>query len=141
MQPNLMFANRVVSALQLRGFTVTQGTASDGAPTILVGAGTAGSQSAFVKIAAVDFGSVNAFGLALNSPAPFVAQLVLETSTIANVSLLTGANLLPIVTELVKPGVRVELYMSANTNAPEASDIVVGNLKLVLDPSIETPLG
>lgn len=141
MEPSLMFATRLASDLQRRGFTVAQGVvAADGAPSILVGAGTAGSQSAFIKIATYAGGSLNAVGLALNSPSPIVVQLVIETSTITNVGLLTAANLLPIVTESVKPGARVELYMSANTTAPSVAGIAVGNLKLTLDPSLDTPL-
>ncbi len=142
MQPSLIFATRLASDLQRRGYTVAQGTASDGAPTIAIGAGTAGSQSAFIKIArfSAGSGSLNAIGTALDSPVPLLVQVVIETSTIANVGLLTAANLLPIVTECVKPGSRVELYMSANTAAPSAAGIAAGNLKLTLDPSLDTPL-
>lgn len=113
---------------------------SDGFPYFLIGAGTAGSQSALVKIKPVAALGVNAIGLSQPNIHPHVAQLVLETSTIANVPLLTGANNANLMVPLALRGLRVELYMSANTNAVGVEDIVSGNLKATVDPDLQWKL-
>ena len=102
---------------------------TDGSPYVLVGAGTAGSQSAIVKITGEQPLGVDGLGLTPRAFSPHVAQVVLETSTIANVALMTEANKLALMGEVEKFGTKIELYMSANTNAVDPTDIVVGNLK------------
>jgi hypothetical protein len=62
-----------------------------------------------------------------------VTQIVVETSTIANVPLLTGANFSKILMDVLKFGTKVELYMSANTDAPAVGEITTANLKATLD--------
>jgi hypothetical protein len=103
---------------------------TDGNPFILVGAGTAGSQSALVKLRGETVaGAVDGLGLTQRSYSPHIAQVVLETSTIANVALMTEANKLVLLGEVTKFGTRVDLYMSANTNAVGVEDIVPANLR------------
>lgn len=138
----LSFAAELRDDLARRFATVSAvGFDANGNPTILIGAGTAGTQSAFLRV--TDFAPLGTDGIGLAQRAygnPLVVQLVLETSTIANTPLLTGANALPLLAELGVRGARVELYMCANTNAPEVSDITSGNLKATFDPDLKNKL-
>lgn len=120
-------------ALARRFTTVVTGFDTNGNPTVSVGALTAGSQSAFIRLKAIDSIGTDSVGNTQRAFGPHVIQLVLETSTIASVPLLTGANMVPLLAELVSRGTRVELYMSANTNAVDVSDITSGNLKYTWD--------
>lgn len=116
-----------------RRFTVVNGFDTGGLPTIALGAGTAGSQSAFIRVKAIDSLGTDSVGNTQRSFGPHVIQIVLETSTIANVALMTEANKLPLLAEITGRGTRVELYMSANTNAVDVADITSGNLKATWD--------
>lgn|SRR5574343_315488 len=111
--------------------------AGDGSPYVLVGAGTAGSQSAIVKVSAEQPLGVDGLGLTPRAFSPHVMQVVLETSTIANVGLMTEANKLALLGEVEKFGTKVELYMSANTNAVDPTDITSGNLKATWEPHLK----
>lgn len=121
------------AALAKRGFTVVNGFDASGDPTIALGAGTAGSQSMFLRVKAIDSIGQDSIGNTQRSFGPHVIQMVLETSTIANVALMTEANKLPILAEVLGRGTKAELYMSANGNAVEVSDIIGGNLKATWD--------
>lgn len=130
-----VIARQMAEDLKLRtGLAVTTGLDASANPTILLGAGTAGSQSAFIRLKQqeaiftdpVTYNAVRVY-------TPHVVQLVLETSTIANVPLLTAANYAKILTDVMKFGTKVEIYMSANTNAPDVADITSSNLKATLD--------
>jgi hypothetical protein len=112
-----------------RRYTVTEGYDTSGLPTLLIGAGTAGSQSAFIRVKPIDSIGTDSFGNAQRSFGPHAIQIVVETSTIADVALLTEANKLFVMGEAMGRGTRVELYMSANGNAVDVADIVSGNLK------------
>lgn len=130
-----VLARQMAEDLKIRtGLAVTTGLDSSGNPTILVGAGTAGSQSAFIRIKQQDniFTDPVTYNAA-RSYTPHVTQVVVETSSIANVPLLTGANYAKILTDVLKIGTKVELYMSANTNAPDVADITSSNLKATID--------
>lgn len=133
-----MAAKHIELAQSLKGslsrrFTVTEGFDASGLPTLLVGAGTAGSQSAFIRVKPIDSIGTDSLGLTQRSFGPHVIQVVLETSTIANVALMLESNKLPLLGELLGRGTRVELYMSANTNAVDVADITSGNLKQTWD--------
>jgi len=117
------------ASLTRRGFTVVNGFDANGDPTIALGTGGAGSQSAFIRCKAIASIGTDSVGNTQRSFGPHVLQVVLEASTVANCPLLTGANSLPIMGELLARGTQVELYMTANTNAVEVSDITAGNLK------------
>ena len=139
---SLSFAAELRDDLARRFATISAvGFDASANPTILIGSGAAGSQSAFIRV--IDFQPLGVDGIGLTQRAygnPVVVQVVLETSTIANTPLLLGANLLPLLGELGVRGARVELYMSANTNAVEVSDIVSGNLKATFDPDMKNKL-
>lgn len=110
---------------------------SDGEPYLLIGAGTAGSQSAIVKVKGLAPLGTDALGLSPRSYSPCIVQVVLETSTIANVALMTEINELALLGELAHRGAQIQLYMSANANAVDVSDISAGNLKATFDPDLK----
>jgi hypothetical protein len=109
----------------------------DGSPFVLVGTGVVATQSAIVKVSAEQALGTNALGQPAASFTPHVMQIVLETSTVANVALMVEASKLALFGECQKFGTKVELYMSPNTNAVDPTDIVVGNLKAVWNPNLK----
>lgn len=135
-QKAVAIARQLAETIALRtGLAVVSGVDSSGNPTVAVGTGAAGSQSAFIRVKA-DYDPAlesDAVGNAQRRYAPHVIQLVLETSTIANVSLVTEVNKAKLLKEVFQFGTKVELYMSANTNAVEVSDITSANLKATID--------
>lgn len=110
---------------------------SDGEPYFLIGAGTAGSQSAIVKYKTYAPLGVDGVGLTPRAFTPVTCQVVLETSTIANVALMTEINELALLGELAHRGNRLELYMTANTVAVTVGGITGGNLKATFDPDLK----
>ncbi len=94
--------------------------------------GTAGSQSALIKVSAFPNIGADVLGLQQQSYSPTLIQMVLETSTIANVALLQSATLIPLSDEIAKFGTRVELFMTANLTGPSAAGIT-GNPVAVYD--------
>jgi hypothetical protein len=117
------------ASLARRGFVVTNGSDASGNATIQVGAGTIGSQSAFIRTLALPSIGTDAFGLTQRSFGPHIIQVVLETSTVANVALLLESAKLPLMAEVVGRGTIVEVYLSANGNAADVTDITTANLK------------
>ena len=110
---------------------------TDGGAYFLVGAGTAGSQSMLVKSKQIDPMGTDVIGLAAKGYSQTVLQVVVETSTIANTALLTAANMLNLMGEVLRQGSRVELYMSANTNTVGVEDLISGNLKATWDADLQ----
>lgn len=134
-------AAEIASELKLRlpALAVAEAIDSDEAPLVKVGAGTAGSASALIKIIPQDWPlAKDILGLTATIFTPHKIQLVLEANhagTTDNVAdILTDAQLLPILGVIVLRGCRVELYRSANGNAVGPEDIVAGNLKATFDP-------
>lgn len=113
---------------------------ADGEPFFSIGAGTAGSQSAIIKYKTYPPLGVDAIGNTPRAFTPVTCQVVLETSTIANVALLTEINELALVGELSHRGNRLELYMTANTVAVTVGGITSGNLKATFDPDLKYKL-
>jgi len=108
---------------------------TDGGALIRVGTAGAGNQTALVKVVDIAPLGSDAIGLAArNYGNPLVIQVVLETSSIANVALMTEANKVALLGAAFHRGSRVELYMSANGNATGPEDIVSGNLKATFEP-------
>lgn len=133
-----MAAKQVELALSLseslkRRFTVANGFDASGNPTILLGAGTAGSQSAFIRVLPIASIGTDSLGLTQRSFGPHVIQVVLETSAVANVALMLESNKLPVLAEVVGRGTRVELYLRANGGGVVVGDITTGNLKQTWD--------
>lgn len=114
--------------LKVAGFTtLTTGVESSGAPFIQVGGGTAGSQSAYIRIQPLPTITPNAVFPnvtgAADSYSPTVTQVVLETSTVANLAVMTAANLVALLATLAREGTRLQLYMTANTTAATSAGI------------------
>lgn len=127
-------------SFRLSALALAAGTGSSGDPTLAVGAGTAGTQSAFIRFVPEDTIQTNSVGGTQAVYCPHKIQVVLETSTIANVALMTEANKIQLMEALLKKGAKVELYMSANTNAVDEADITAGNLKASIYPTLNFPL-
>lgn len=135
-------ASEIVDRLKQRfaSLTVTLSSDTDQYPLISVGALTAGSQSFVIKIAPVDWSqAVDIFGNAAEAFGPHRAQVVLETSTIANVPLLTGANVLLMLGEAALWGTSLELYLTANGTPPSSAGIASANLKQTFYPQLYRP--
>lgn len=126
---SLALANEMYDALKRHFTTIAQDFDTDGNPLIKIGALTAGSQSAIVKVKPMESVFKDIIGNTQPAYSPCLCQLVLETSTIANVALMTEDNKMKLFEEVGKFGTMLELYMSANTNAVDATDITSGNLK------------
>lgn len=112
---------------------------TDGAPYLNVSQGTmaAGQQAAVVKVIAEQPLGVDGLGLTPRAFTPHRMQVVLETSTIANVALMTEVNKLYLLGEVTHFGTKTEVYMSANANAVDPTDITSGNLKASWDPDLK----
>lgn len=96
----------------------------DGNGWIRVGTAGAGNQTMVIKSKPEDPAfELDGIGLPSRAFTPSVIQLVLETSTIASVPLMTAANLVPLLGEVLRQGTRVELYLSVNTNPTDVGDI------------------
>lgn len=121
----LSLAQEIRQALVQRGTGLTVNAvaldASDSnAPYILVGAGTAGTQSAILKLKEVAPLGNTIIGSALPAVgyAQHVLQVILESSTVGtSVPLLTVVNQMPIIGEALARGTRVEVYTTANATA------------------------
>lgn len=109
---------------------------SDNAPYLTATQGTlaAGQQVALIKVIAEQPLGVDGLGLTPRAFTPHRMQIVLETSTIANVPLLTGANMLLLLGESTHFGTVTELYLRANASAVVIGDITAGNLKQTWEP-------
>jgi hypothetical protein len=118
-------ARQIAEDLGLRLSALTLATSNDGSgnPTVSLGALTAGSQSAFILCKEQASIQVDSLGLAQRSFGPNVIQLVLETSTIANVPLMTVANYVKLLGTLLRHGVKLELYLTANATPVSVSGI------------------
>lgn len=128
-------------AITLSGLARTKGfgaAAQD--PTIQIGTGAAGSQSAFIRIKQLASINTDVLGLAQNVFTPHVIQVGLEASTVANCPLLTIDNMTVLMGELMKMGVRMEVYLTANTVAPIEGSLVAGNLKATFNTHVQYPL-
>lgn len=110
---------------------------TDGGAYFLIGAGTAGTQSMLIKSKQIDPVGFDGIGLAARGYAQTVLQVVVETSTIANVPLLTGANSLDLMGEVLRQGSRVELYMSPNTDNVGVDEIIPSQLVKTWEPDLQ----
>jgi hypothetical protein len=127
-------------AVRLSALSRTKGFDSSQNPTLQLGAGTAGTQSAFIRIKPLDSINVDVLGLAQNVWTPHIVQLVLETSSVAGVQLLLMTTLGILMPALASIGARLEVYMSANGTAADASQITAANLKSTFDLQVQYPL-
>jgi hypothetical protein len=122
---SLSLASELRDALARRTTLTVSGIGfdTDGGAWLRVGTAGAGNQTAVIKCKEVAPVGSDIVGNAARGYAQHVMQVVLETSTVANVALLTEANKIAIMGEVFRRGTRVELYLSANTNATGLEDI------------------
>lgn len=129
----VQIARQLAEDLGLRtGLAVVKGVDSSGNPTIALGTGVAGSQSAFLRCLQQSSLGTDGVGLTQRVYTPHIIQIVLETSTLANVPLLTGVNEAKVWYDTTKFGTRVELYLSANGTGPSVAGIT-GSPAVVID--------
>ncbi len=109
---------------------VVSGLDSSGFPTITLSHSAtpvAGEQNAFIRVTSVGTFNKDSLGLNQNVYSPTCIQLVLESTTSgitgAGLSLLSMANFLEILPEVLQFGTRVELYLVANGAAPSVAGI------------------
>jgi hypothetical protein len=112
-------------------FTVVSDVLYDanGVPYITIGAMTTGTQSALVRVFAVQPLGVDGLGMTPRSFGPNSVQIALETSATANLAFLTAANSALLLLEAGKTGAKVELYMRTTGTAPALADFIADNLK------------
>ena len=102
---------------------------TDECPFFIVGAGTAGSQSMLVKASGVSPVGKDGIGMDARAFTPSVLQVVQEAlAGEPTLSLLTAANQLDLLGEVLRQGSRVQLYLSATTDPVAAGEIVAANL-------------
>jgi hypothetical protein len=132
-------AKDIASNLKLRqsGLAVTESIDSDQLPLVRIGTGVAGTAGALIKVVPQDWPlAKDILGLTALQFGPHKIQVVVEANPSggAGADINTWAQKLPILGEVLLRGCRVEIYESANTNAPGPEDIVAGNLKATFDP-------
>jgi hypothetical protein len=130
-----VIARQMGEALKLRtGLALFQSVDASGNPTLLLGSGAAGSQSAFIRIKLEE--SIQTDPVTYSAArvyTPHITQVVLETSSVAGLPLLNAGNYAKLLLDVTQPGTKVEIYLSANGNAVGVEDIVSANKVATLD--------
>ena len=114
-------AIRLPSHLQLKAF----GAAGEADLTIYTSSGAAGEDAAFIRFTGVTSLQKDVLGLAQNVFTPHIAQVVIEGNPVggAGADVGTWATRLTVLGCLVAKGIKVELYVRANTNAVGSAGI------------------
>lgn len=108
---------------------------SNGNPVIIIGANTTTTMSALIRIKGVAGFGKDVLGTAQNVFTPHLIELCMEMSTITDVSYWTWDLLVKLVGEVYKPGIQVDVYLTANTVMPTAS--APGTFKGSFTPHIQ----
>lgn len=114
---------------RLPTWTVTQGTDSSNNPTLLLSADAtpaATEQVVFLRVRPVTTLATDVLGIAQKVFTPHVIEVVLELGAAgsgAALPLLSTANLVPILGELFKRGMKIDLWLSATTVVPAVGEI------------------
>lgn len=120
---------------KLPSFVQTDNVDSNGYPTLLVSADAtpaAGEQNMFIRIKTISSPAVDSIGQAQSVYGPHVVQSVEESSTIANVSLLTIDVKAKLDWCISRLGCQEEKYLSDNTDVPALAEITSDNLKATI---------
>lgn len=104
-------------------------TTDDANPLVLLGTQTVGQQNAIVRVKSQVTAEKTSLGLAQRVYSPHIIQVLVEASATADVAILNIKNLMLLLGEVMKHGVKVELYMSANTTVVAVAEITAANLK------------
>lgn len=103
----------------------TKSFGSSGECDALIGAGTAGSDSVFVRIRPVPSIMVDVLGLTQQVYTPHVAQVVIESNNTAGAGADVGtwSTRMNVLGGLIERGIKVELYTVANAVAVSSAGI------------------
>jgi hypothetical protein len=134
-------AHNLASELKIRmsDLVVTESFDTNGDPTIFIGALTAGSRSAIIRVKAIDWPlAKDVLGLASTIYTPHVIQLLTESNPTAGAGadILTAQDELTLIATIAKRGTLVEWYKTANTVAVTVAAIITGNLKASYDAEL-----
>ena len=127
-------------------FTATQDTAGAQLMISQSSTPTAGEQNVAIRAIGQDQQFTDVIGNAQRTYSPMKFQVIEETSSVANVSLLTLANRVAIDMELARPGVRQERYLNANGTVPALSEfhtdgtVATATLVATIAPDLYWPL-
>lgn len=132
----------IAANLRMRqtALAVVESFDTDLLPVIRIGTGTIGDPGAVIKIVPQDWPlAKDILGNTALAFGPHKIQLVVEANNAAGAAadINTWAQILPILSECVLRGCRLEVYNSANGNAPGVEDITSGNLKASFDPHVQ----
>lgn len=94
---------------------------ASGNPYLILGANTTTTQSALILIKGVTGFGKDILGLTQNVFTPHIVQICFEMSTITNVPYVTADIMLKLLGEVLKLGVQVDIYLTANTVMPTAA--------------------
>lgn len=116
--------------LRLSALALTQTIDTDGCPVIQLGAGTAGSNSALIKVLPFTTFLSDALGNPQPVYGPHTIQIATEADPAggAGADPVTANTILQVFGEALRKGARVQWYQSANGTAPTVSTLVAGNL-------------
>lgn len=115
--------------------------ASDGSPTLMIGTGIAGSESAFIKVK--DEASLFKTGLGLTARGfgnPLRVQISLEASATANSQELNLANLVPLLSSIALRGAVIDVYLTADGTAVGVGGDINGTLTSTWYPDMKWKL-
>jgi hypothetical protein len=134
-------AHNLASELKIRmsALTITESFDTNGDPVISIGALTAGSESAIIRVKAIDWPlAKDVLGLASTIYTPHVIQLLTESNPTAGAGadILTAQDELTLLGAICKRGTLVEWYKTANTVAITVAGITSGNLKASYDAEL-----
>jgi hypothetical protein len=119
---------------------LVQGFDTDQSPYISIGAGTAASASAMIKVMPVDWPlAQDILGLTANSYTPHKICFVTEARA-TNGAYLTRAQLILILGQLLLMGSKVEWYESTNGDSPDLDDITAAKLVASFEPDLYYPM-
>jgi hypothetical protein len=130
---SLNIAAELKNELEQRGYSVVQSFDTDNEPLLTIGGSTAGQENALIKLKTLaplgGSPSIGFSGLdAASAYCPVVAQLVLESSSVAGSQELNAIDMLKIVASLAKRGMDIELYLTSDGDNIGADEITGAQL-------------
>lgn len=114
--------------------TLAESADANGNPVISFGSLTAGG--AVFRVKGIDEGGVDALGNTARIYAPHVLQLCVEESATTDVAVMTSVVFAEILALCTHSGAQIEVYFSANGDAPATDEMVAANLVKTIWPDI-----
>jgi len=131
------------SPASMGSLAVTFSFDTDGNPLVKVGTGSIGAAGALFKIRPIVWPlATDVLGNPAISFGPHVIQIVSEANSllVAVADINTPAQVLALLASASQRGMKIDWYNSANGNAPDASDIIAGNLVGSWESSLQYPM-